>query len=268
MRQISGARPIYFELEESNGFLIDEEKLKGFFSSPETKGIVISTPNNPTGKVFSKEELNLIADLCVDHDVVCFTDEIYEHIIYDGHEHVSTASLSRMQDRTVTISGFSKTYSVTGWRVGYTIADEKISNAIKRIHDFLIVGAPHPLQIACAAALGLPESYYSELKNDYQKKRDKLLTSLELIGFRCIKPSGAYYIWCDFSELNNDAKDVEFAKELAKSSGVAGVPGSSFFETGSNSGDKRIRFTFSKKMETLDEASRRLESSLVRANVG
>lgn len=258
---ISGAKPKYFELEEKDGFSIDEEKLKTAFNS-KTRGVVLNTPNNPTGKVFTKKELKFLADLCCDHDAFCFTDEIYEYILYDGREHVSIGSLPAMKDRTVTISGFSKTYSVTGWRVGYTVAEEKLSDAIKKIHDFLTVGAPHPLQIACAQALGLPESYYVNLRQEYQEKRDMLLSSLEKIGFRCVKPFGAYYIWCDYSELDSKSDDVKFATNLVKKCGVAGVPGSSFYGRKTNNGNKRIRFTFSKKIGTLEEATLRLESSL------
>jgi aspartate/methionine/tyrosine aminotransferase len=258
---ISGAKPRYFELEEEDGFSIDEEKLKKSFNS-KTRGLVLNTPNNPSGKVFTRKELKFLADLCCDYDAICFSDEIYEHILYDGYEHVSIGSLPSMRDRTITISGFSKTYSVTGWRVGYTVAEEKMSSAIKKIHDFLTVGAPHPLQIACAQALALPESYYETLRRDYQKKRDMLLSSLEKIGFGCVKPIGAYYIWCDYSELDSKSDDVKFATNLVKKSGVAGVPGSSFFGKKSNKGNKKIRFTFSKKSGTLEEATLRLESSL------
>lgn len=264
---ISGAKPHYLELDEANDFALDEEKLKEAFSSPRIKGIVVSTPNNPTGKVFSKEELKLIADLCNERDAICFTDEIYEHIVYDGYEHVSMASLPTMADRTVTISGFSKTFSVTGWRVGYTIAESRLSNAIKKVHDFLTVGAPHPLQIACAKALSFPDSYYVELREQYLERRNLLLSSLESIGFRCVKPHGAYYIWCDFSELDSESDDVTFAEELVRKGGVAGVPGSSFFKAGSKRGNKRIRFTYSKKLSTLEQAAKRLEASLARANV-
>jgi L-glutamine---4-(methylsulfanyl)-2-oxobutanoate aminotransferase len=262
---LSGARPVYLELEEDEGFSLNEEKLKNAFSSPRVKGIVVSTPNNPTGKVFSKEELKLISDLCNDRDAVCFTDEIYEHIIYDGLEHISIASLPSMRDRTVTISGFSKTFSVTGWRVGYTIAETSLSNAIKKVHDFLTVGAPHPLQIACAKALTLPDSYYEELKDEYTKRRGVLLSALEEIGFDCVKPHGAYYIWCDFGELDSEYSDVAFAEDLVLKAGVAGVPGSSFYKSGSSRGNKKIRFTFSKRIETLEQAAKRLETSLAKA---
>ncbi len=253
---ISGARPRYFALDGEEGFAIDEEKFKKVFNS-KTRGIILNTPNNPSGKVFSKRELKLVADLCNDHDLVCFTDEIYEHILYDGSEHLSIASFPSMRERTVTISGFSKTYSVTGWRVGYAIAEGKMAEAIKKMHDFLTVGAPHPLQIACATALALPDSYYTKLKKDYQKKRDMLFSSLESFGFRCAKPSGAYYILSDFSGIDPKSNDVEFAENLVKHSGVAGVPGSSFYSN--VSGTKKIRFTFSKKVETLEAACERLE---------
>ncbi len=262
---ISGARPKYFVLSERRDkdeeFEIDEEKLKTEFG-PNTRGIVINTPHNPTGKVFSMKDLKLIADLCNDYDAVCFTDEIYEHILYDGATHLSIGSFSSMQDRTVTISGFSKTYSVTGWRVGYTIASEKLTNAIKKVHDFLTVGAPHPLQMACVKALSLPESYYESLRKDYQRKRNLLLSSLEDIGFKCVKPRGAYYIWCDFSELDKTSNDVEFCMHLVEKARVAGVPGSSFFFLdGKVGGRKEIRFTFSKRIETLQAACERLKSS-------
>jgi len=255
---ISGAKPRYVELDQENDFAIDEEKLKQVFNT-KTRGIVINTPLNPTGKVFDKKELNLIADLCDDYDTVCFTDEIYEYILYDGAKHVSMASLPSMRDRTVTISGFSKTYSVTGWRVGYTIASAELSNAIKKVHDFVTVGAPHPLQIACAAALSLPETYYEQLRSDYDKKRLMLLDSLESMGFSFVKPRGAYYIWSDFSAIDEKSNDVEFAKYLVEKVGVAVVPGSSFYYK-STHGKKKIRFTFSKKMETLDKACSRLKS--------
>ena len=256
---ISGAKPKYFALDEQNNFALDEEKLKKEFTS-KTRGIVVNTPLNPAGKVFEKKELELIADLCNDYDAVCFTDEIYEYILYHGAKHVSVASLPSMQDRTVTISGFSKTFSVTGWRVGYTIATAELSNAIKKVHDFVTVGAPHPLQVACAAALSMPDSYYVELQRTYDEKRKMLLDELEDIGFRCVDPNGAYYIWSDFTELDNKSTDVEFARQLVEKVGVAVVPGSSFYygRGGKGNGEKRIRFTFSKKVETLQKACEKL----------
>ncbi|MGI0090126.1 MAG: pyridoxal phosphate-dependent aminotransferase [Nitrososphaerales archaeon] len=256
---ISGAIPKYLELDENNdSSSLDEEKLKQAFNS-KTRGIVLNTPLNPTGKVFEKKELELVADLCNDYDTVCFSDEIYEYILYDGANHVSIGSLPSMRDRTVTISGFSKTYSVTGWRVGYAIANSELAGAIKKVHDFVTVGAPHPLQIACVRALSFPESYYENLQADYDRKRTKLLSSLEEIGFRCIKPLGAYYIWSDFSKVDSrNSTDSQFAQYLVEKIGVAAVPGSSFFHGGTK-GKNKIRFTFSKKMETIDEACVRLQ---------
>jgi L-glutamine---4-(methylsulfanyl)-2-oxobutanoate aminotransferase len=254
---ISGARPRYCELDEENSFALDEEKLKRVFSS-KTRGIVLNTPLNPTGKVFEKKELRLIADLCNDYDAVCFSDEIYEYILYDGAEHMSIGSLPSMRDRTVTISGFSKTYSVTGWRVGYAIASAELMSAIKKVHDFVTVGAPHPLQIACAAALSLPDSYYDELRKEYNAKRNMLLQWLETIGFNCVRPRGAYYIWSDFEELDSKRDDVQFSRFLVEKVGVAVVPGSSFFYR-SKKRNKKVRFTFSKRQKTLESACKKLE---------
>ncbi len=260
---ISGAKPRYFELDQEDDFALNEERLKEVFNS-KTRGLVLNTPLNPTGKVFTRGELDLIADLCDDYDTICFTDEIYEYILYNGAEHVSIGSLPSMCDRTVTISGFSKTYSITGWRVGYIIANDELINAIKKVHDFVTVGAPHPLQIACAEALSFPQSYYEELRKDYDAKRKMLLESLRSLGFACVDPDGAYYIWSDFSELDRKSDDLEFARNLVERVGVAAVPGSSFYYK-SDRGNKKIRFTFSKKMETLEKACERLEKNLLKA---
>jgi len=249
--EISGAVPRFVPLEAD--LSIDEEKLKAAFGK-KTRAIVINTPNNPTGKVFTREELGLIQDLCVEHDVLALTDEIYERIVYDGRRHVSLGSLEGMRDRTVTIGSLSKTYSVTGWRVGYALADRRLAGAIRKIHDFLTVGAPAPLQHAAIAALRLPESYYAELARSYDHKRRLLCDGLRKAGFKCELPQGAYYIWTDIGDFGKT--DVEFARYLATEIGVAAVPGSSFYRTG---GHDRLRFTFSKKDETLQEACRRLE---------
>jgi len=249
--QISGAVPRYVPLAAD--FSIDEEKMKRAFTK-KTRAVILNTPNNPTGKVFTKKELAFIADLCIDHNAVAITDEIYEHIVYDGHRHVSMGSLDGMHDRTITIGSFSKTYSVTGWRVGYALTDEAISSRIRKIHDFLTVGAPAPLQQACVAALNLPESYYRNLAAEYDRKRKILYAGLKKAGFACELPEGAYYIFTDISAFG--MSDMDFAKTLIEQAGVAAVPGSSFYSHG---GEDRLRFTFSKKDETLDEACRRLE---------
>jgi aminotransferase len=235
------------------GFAIDEDALSAAFG-PKTRAIVLNTPNNPTGRVYSAGELRIIADLCIDHDAYAFVDEIYEHILYDGHGHLSLGSLPGMEDRTVTIGSFSKTYSVTGWRVGYALADRRLSDAIRKVHDFLTVGAPAPLQEACVAALELPDAYYDDLAALYDRKRRILQDGLARAGLPCDTPEGAYYLFCDISGFDHD--DLSFADLLIEEVGVAAVPGSSFFSRG---GSDRIRFTFSKRDETLVEACRRLE---------
>jgi L-glutamine---4-(methylsulfanyl)-2-oxobutanoate aminotransferase len=250
--QISGAVPRYVPL--SADFSINEEAMKAAFTK-KTWAVILNTPNNPTGKVFSKKELAFIADLCIDHNVVAITDEIYEHIVYDEKKHISIGSLDGMHDRTITIGSFSKTYSVTGWRVGYALADKELTSRIRKIHDFLTVGAPAPLQQACVAALNLPESYYHDLATDYDRKRKILYKGLKNAGFACELPEGAYYIFTDISGFG--MKDMEFARYLVEKAGVAAVPGSSFYSKG---GENRLRFTFSKKDETLTEACRRLET--------
>ena len=249
--QISGASPHFVPLAED--FSIDEERWKAAFTE-KTRAIILNTPNNPTGKVFTRKELGFIADLCIDHDAVAITDEIYEHIVYDGHRHCSIGSLPGMEDRTITIGSFSKTYSVTGWRVGYALADAALTSRIRKIHDFLTVGAPAPLQRACVAALQLPDAYYRELASGYDRKRRILFDGLVKAGFACEPPEGAYYIFTDVSSFG--MSDTAFARHLVETAGVAAVPGSSFYHAG---GETKLRFTFSKKDETLEEACRRLE---------
>jgi len=253
--QISGASPCFVSLADD--FSLDEEAWKKAFTK-KTRALILNSPNNPTGKVFCKSELSFIADLCIEHDVIAITDEIYEHIVYDGHRHISLGSLSGMEDRTITIGSFSKTYSVTGWRVGYTLADDALTSRIRKIHDFLTVGAPAPLQRACVAALELPESYYKDLAAEYDRKRRILYKGLQKTGFRCELPQGAYYIFTDIS--GSGMNDVAFARQLIETAGVAAVPGSSFYQKG---GETKLRFTFSKKDETLLEACRRLEDHAI-----
>jgi aspartate/methionine/tyrosine aminotransferase len=248
---ISGAVPKYVRLADD--LSIDEEALKQAVSE-KTRAIILNTPNNPTGRVFSREELAFIRDLCVDHDIIALTDEIYEHIVYDGKRHISLGSLDGMEDRIVTIGSFSKTYSVTGWRVGYALADASISSRIRKIHDFLTVGAPAPLQQAAVAALALPPTYYRDLARDYDRKRHILYDGLKKAGFSCELPEGAYYIFTDISPFGMN--DMEFARFLIEKIGIAAVPGSSFYQS---CGETKLRFTFSKKDETLHEACRRLE---------
>jgi aminotransferase len=252
---ISGATPRYVQLRRPD-WSFDEKELAAAFNS-KTKAIIINTPNNPTGKVFSREELKIVADLCEKWDVLAVTDEIYEHIIYDGAEHVSPITLDGMRERTIVINGMSKTYSVTGWRVGYIIAPPGITGAIRKMHDFMTVGAPAPLQEAGATALRLPDSYYIDLARHYTERRDRLMKMLDEAGLHPMLPKGAYYIMCDVSSFGYP-NDVEFTKFLVKEIGVAAVPGSSFFRDPA-AGKDIIRFTFCKKEETLRAAEERLQ---------
>jgi aspartate/methionine/tyrosine aminotransferase len=250
---VSGAVPRFVPLDEDNS--IDEDALASAFNH-KTRVLILNTPNNPCGKVFTKGELKMIADLCVDNDVIAVTDEIYEYILYDGKKHVSIGSLDDMKDRTITISGFSKTYSVTGWRIGYALAEKELTSAIRKVHDFLTVGAPAPLQHACVTALRFSDSYYEELAGMYDGKRKLLYNALVKAGLKCKMPEGAYYILADIPEgIGMD--DVAFARYLVSEVGVASVPGSSFYK--SEVGKHKLRFTFSKKDETLQEAALRLE---------
>ncbi len=258
---LSGATPRYVTLREPD-WTFDPDELAAAFNN-RTKAIILNTPNNPTGKVFSREELEAIATLCRKWDVVAISDEIYEHILYDGTRHVPIASLDGMADRTVTINSLSKTYSVTGWRVGWAISPQSLTGAIRKVHDFLTVGAAAPLQEAGVAALGVDESYYTGLATSYQQRRDRLLDILRRHHFTCYVPKGAYYIMTDIAHFGF-GDDVEFARYLVKDVGVAAVPGSSFYRN-AELGRTKLRFCFCKKDETLAEADRRLEKLTVRA---
>jgi aspartate/methionine/tyrosine aminotransferase len=250
---LSGAAPRYVTLREPD-WTFDPDELAAAFNE-KTKAIIINSPNNPTGKVFTREELEAIAALCRKWDVIAISDEIYEHLIYEGRRHIPMATIDGMADRTITINGLSKTYSVTGWRIGWTISPPSLTGAIRKVHDFLTVGAAAPLQEAGAAALALPDQYYTDLAEGYRRRRDMLLEILERHHFTCYKPYGAYYIMVDISPFGF-ADDVEFAHYLVKDVGVAAVPGSSFYKTAA--GRTKLRFCFCKKDETLQEADRRM----------
>lgn len=252
---LSGATPRYVTLHEPN-WRIDLDELSAAFNRA-TKAIIINTPNNPTGKVFSREELQAIADLCIEHNVVAITDEIYEHLVYSG-QHIYLFTLPGMRERTITISGISKTYSLTGWRIGYVIACQEITLAIRKVHDFLTVGAAAPLQEAAALALGLPDEYYSELLSAYRQRRDLLLDILTSAGFKCYQPDGAYYIMTDISNFGFES-DIEMAHYLVREIGVAAVPGSSFYHQ-PDLGRNKLRFAFCKKLETLYRAGELLSN--------
>ena len=233
----------------------DPDELRRAFS-PKTKAIILNSPNNPTGKVFTRAELEVIANLCQEFDALAITDEIYEHILYDGASHIPIATLPGMRERTVLVNSMSKTYSVTGWRVGFVLAAADLTDSIRKVHDFLTVGAAAPLQQAGVVALNLPDSYYESLSLEYQKRRDLLLDRLDEAGFRCFRPQGAYYIMADIGEFGF-ADDVSFVRHLVRDPGVAAVPGSSFYSD-SNAGVALIRFCFCKKYETLEKAGDRL----------
>ena len=261
---LCGATPRFVRLREPD-WTFDHRELESAFGT-RTKAIIINSPNNPTGKVFRREELQLIAALCRKWDVVAVTDEIYEHMLFDGEVHVSLATLEGMRERTVVISGVSKTYSVTGWRVGWCLAPPALTAAIRKVHDFLTVGAPAPLQEAAAVALGLPDAYYTSLAASYREKRDYLVPALESAGFRTFAPRGAYYVMTDISGFGFP-DDVAFARHLVSEIGVAAVPGSSFYSD-PQSGRQRLRFQFARRRETLEAAVSRLGRLKARAVAG
>ena len=251
---LSGAHTRYVKLHPPD-WRFDPEQLKRAFT-PKTKAIIINTPNNPTGKVFQQEELDYIASLCQEWNCLAITDEIYDHILYDGHQHVRIMTMPGMRDRTLMINSLSKTFSVTGWRVGYVVASPQLTQAVRKVHDFLTVGAAAPLQEAGVVALGLPDEYFQTLRLKYTERRDRLLKYLECAGFLCYKPLGAYYIMTDISNFGFSS-DVEFVRYLIQEIGVAAVPGSSFYHEPSV-GNQQVRFCFCKRDETLDNAGHRL----------
>jgi len=250
---IAGAKPVFVPLRPPDN-VFDPDELRAAFS-PRTKAIIVNTPNNPTGRVFTRAELELIAGLCREHDVIAVTDEIYEHILYEG-QHIPMATLPGMAERTVTISGASKTFSVTGWRVGWIVAVPELTAGIRKVHDFVTVGAPAPLQEAVASGLALGRPYFATLAVDYRERRDRLMRALEAAGFAPRRPEGAYYVLCDITPFGFD-DDVAFARWLVSEVGVAGVPGSAFYSHAAL-GQQLIRFTFCKTHDVLEEAGRRL----------
>ena len=250
---LSGATPRFVALHAPDWRLDPEELARAF--GPRTRALILNTPHNPTGKVFTREELELVAELCREHDALVLTDEIYEYILYDGAEHVSIATLPGMAERTITISGLSKTWSATGWRIGWCVAPPGLTSAIRKVHDFLTVGAPAPLQEAAAEALGFGDEYFLRLRADYAARRDAMVAVLEETGLCPSRPRGAYYVMCDARErLARGEDDVAFARRLVAGGGVATVPGSSFFAD-PRDGAGSVRFCFAKRMETLERAA-------------
>lgn len=251
---LTGAVPKYVQLRAPD-WTFDPDELAAAFG-PKTRAIIINTPNNPTGKVFTRSELETIGELCVKHDAIAITDEIYEHITYDGREHVAMCTLPGMRERTITVNALSKTYSVTGWRVGYTLAPPDLTSAIRKVHDFLTVGAAAPMQAGGVAALRLPDSYYAQMQADYDNRREFFMDALRAAGFRFHPPEGAYYIMTDISEFGFE-DDRTFGRFLTEKIGVAVVPGSSFYQDPKN-GARQVRFCFCKNRTTLEAAAERL----------
>jgi len=233
----------------------DRDELRRAFSK-RTKAIILNSPNNPTGRVFNREELTFIAELCQEFDALAVTDEIYEHILYGGAQHIPMMQIPGMRDRTILINSLSKTYSVTGWRVGWVLASPDLTDSIRKVHDFLTVGAAHPLQIAGVTALGLPDSYYTDLAEKYNERCTAMIDMLTPVGFRCFRPEGAYYVMTDISGFGFK-DDMTFARYLVETIGISAVPGSCFFSHPQD-GDQMIRFCFPKKPATLEAAADRL----------
>jgi aminotransferase len=253
---LSDAKPVFLPLEAPE-YRLDPDRLRSLVTD-RTRAIVLNTPNNPTGRVFDAHEMEAVADVCRSRGILAITDEIYEHILYEGR-HVPLATLPGMRERTITISGVSKTFSVTGWRIGTILAPPELTGAIRKVHDFLTVGAPAPLQEACAVGMDeLGRDYYDGMIEDYRERRGILVDALRAAGFRCNTPQGAYYVLADFSALS-DEDDTTFAKRLTREGGVATVPGSSFFSVPER-GRSLVRFAFCKKADTLREAGERLRA--------
>ena len=255
---LSGGIPIFVPLRDPDWSIDEKDLARAFAQNP--KAILINTPANPSGKVFTREELERIARLCREHDTYVITDEIYEHMTYDGLRHISPASLPGMWERTVTISGCSKTYSVTGWRVGYVIAPAGLMGSIRKVHDYMVVAAPTPFQMAAIKALNLPEGYYRDLAEHYREKRDFLLQTFRGLGIPVLKTSGAYYMMIRIDRLGR-GDDEAFVMALVERAGLAVVPGSSFYHRPEGGKDK-VRFCYAKKWETLREVKTRLEKFL------
>lgn len=259
--RFAGATPRFVPIEPP-GYALDLDRLRSAFSA-RTRAIILNTPHNPTGHVFTRAELAGVAGLCQELDVVAITDEIYEHILYDGRQHIPPATLPGMGERTVTIGGFGKTFAITGWRLGYACAPTVHSTALRTVHDFTTICAPAPLQAACVAALNLPDAYYAQLARDYAERRAKMISILKEIHLTAREPEGSYYVMADFSAWDFAGDDFDFARWLPEHLGVAVVPGSCFYGTPGR-GKKTVRFAFAKKMETLNAAGERLHQKMKR----
>ncbi|HEY1946413.1 MAG TPA: aminotransferase class I/II-fold pyridoxal phosphate-dependent enzyme [Bryobacteraceae bacterium] len=253
--QLTGATCRYVRLHEPD-WTFSRDELRAAFTK-RTRAVILNSPNNPTGSVFSLEQLQFIGELCEEYDCLLITDEIYEHVIFGGHKHIPPMTLGALRKRCVSINSLSKTFSVTGWRVGWVIAPPELTASIRKVHDFLTVGAATPLQHAGITALRLPDSYFAELAQNYETKRNTLMGILEKAGFHCYQPNGAYYVMCDASALKFK-DDITLCSHLIETVGIAAVPGSSFFSK-SGDGSNLVRFCFAKKPETLEAAAQKLK---------
>jgi len=257
---MAGASPIPYPLQKPN-YRIEPEKLSSLVSA-RTKAILLNTPHNPTGRVFDQTELNAVIDVVLKHDLVLVTDEIYDRILYDGRQHVPPGSLPPLQNRTITISGFGKTYAITGWRLGFVIAPDELAKGLRPLHDFSTICAPTPLQVAACAALNLPANYYEKSNNAYHERRELMLSILDETGFIANRPEGAYYIMADYTQIRAPQSKLnasEFAHWLTREIGVAVVPGDSFYSDAQN-GEGTVRFAFPKKLATLAEVGIRMKN--------
>jgi aminotransferase len=253
----AGGVPIWVPLRPPD-YRIDPEELERAFRQ-KPKAVLFNSPHNPSGRVFTAEELSLIRDLCVGHDVVAITDEIYEHLVFDGRRHIPIATFPGMEDRTITICGLGKTFAVTGWRVGYCIASAPLTDALRKVHDFTTVCAPTPLQEAMASVIGLPDAYYEWLRTFYASRRSRMLGILDAYGFKYTVPEGAYYVMADFRHLGRGDDDMAFGYWLIDEVGVATVPGSSFYASEPGLGRGLVRFAFPKTDETFNIVEQRFE---------
>ena len=251
----AGATPVWIPLRPPE-YRFDPDEMRRAFSGG-ARAVILNSPHNPSGRVFTRDELSIIASLCIEFDVIAICDEIYEHLVFDGRQHIPIATLPGMSDRTITICGFGKTFAVTGWRLGYAIANEELTDALRKVHDFTTVCAPTPLQSAMVVALNMPDSYYDGLREFYSSRRDRMMRVLGASGFKCEPPEGAYYVMADFRALGRGDDDVAFAYWLIDEIGVATVPGSSFFGSDPSLGKGLVRFAFPKKDETLDLVEKR-----------
>jgi len=255
--KFAGGTPRFAELE-APGYVLDADRIRAAIT-PRTKAIILNTPHNPTGRVFTREELEGVAKLCQEFDLVAITDEIYDRIIYDGRQHIPIATLPGMAERTITVGGFGKTYAVTGWRLGYVCAPEPFSGGIRTVHDFTTICAPVPLQHAAVAALHLPESYYEKTIREFTERRALIMPALEMLNFKAQMPEGSYYAMADFSAWNFEGDDFEFARWMPAHLGVAVVPGSCFYGTPGR-GKTTVRFAFAKQLTTIEAAIARLQA--------